>query len=55
MAKSPVRRAFLILLGAAAVIAFGLILAQDQITLQVRSTVAAEDPRSSADGGSGPR
>jgi cardiolipin synthase len=45
MAKSPVRRAFLILLGAAAVIAFGLILAQDQITLQVRSTVAAEDPR----------
>ncbi len=45
MAMSPVRRAFLILLGAAAVIALGLLLAQDQVTLQVRSTVSADDPR----------
>ena len=40
---SPVRRAFVILLVAAAVIALGLVLAQDQVTLQVRSAVSAED------------
>ena len=44
MGMSPVRRAFVILLVAAAVIAFGLILAQDQITLRVRSAMSSEDP-----------
>ena len=39
----PVRRAFLILLVAAAVVALGLLLAQDQDTLHVRSAVSAED------------
>ena len=45
MAKSPVRRAFRVLLIAACVIAVGLVLAQDQFTLRVRSAVSAEDPR----------
>lgn len=45
MAKSPVRRAFLILFFAACAIALGIVLAQDQITLRVRSAVSAEDPR----------
>jgi cardiolipin synthase len=44
MGMSPVRRAFLILFCAAAVIAVGLLIAQDQETLRVRSTVAARDP-----------
>ena len=44
MGMPPVRRAFVILLVAAAVIAFGLILAQDQITLRVRSAMSSEDP-----------
>jgi cardiolipin synthase A/B len=43
MGMHPVRRAFVILLCAAGVIAFGLMLAQDQVTLQVRSAVSAED------------
>jgi cardiolipin synthase len=45
MAMSPIRRAFIILLGAAAIVALGLMLAQDQITLRIRSAVSAEDPR----------
>ena len=44
MGMSPVRRAFVILGIAAAVVALALLLAQDQITLQVRSAVSAEDP-----------
>ena len=48
MAKSPVRRAFIILFFAACVIAVGVLLAQDQITLKVRSAVSAEDPRHSS-------
>jgi cardiolipin synthase len=43
MAK-PIRRAFIILLVAAAVIALFLLLAQDQETLQIRSARGAEDP-----------
>src|SRR5215510_11862990 len=45
---SPVRRAFVILLVAAGVVAVLLMLAQDQETLKVRSAVGAEDPRHSA-------
>lgn len=45
MGMSPVRRAFVILLIAAAVIALGLVFAQDQVTLQIRSGVSAEDSR----------
>ena len=45
MAKSPARRAFRILFVAACVVALGIVLAQDQITLRVRSAVSAEDPR----------
>ncbi|MGB2715343.1 MAG: phospholipase D-like domain-containing protein [Vicinamibacterales bacterium] len=45
MGMSPVRRASIILLIAAAVIAVGLMFAQDQITLKLRSAYAAEDPR----------
>ena len=41
----PVRRAFVILLIAAAVVALGLLFAQDQDTLRPRSELAAEDPR----------
>ncbi len=48
MAQSPVRRAFIILLVAAAVVAFLLMLAQDQETLKIRSAVTADDPRHSA-------
>ena len=44
MGMSPVRRAFVILLVAAALVAMGLVFAQDQITLEVRSAHAAEDP-----------
>jgi cardiolipin synthase len=44
MGLSPVRRAFVILLAAAAVVVLGLVFAQDQITLEVRSAHAAEDP-----------
>jgi hypothetical protein len=40
---SPVRRAFVILFVAAAVVALGLLFAQDQVTLQVRTAVSAED------------
>lgn len=40
-----VRRAFTILLIAALVIAALLLLAQDQVTLTIRSSVSAEDPR----------
>jgi cardiolipin synthase A/B len=43
MGMSPVRRAFVILLVAAAVVALGLMLAQDQVTLRTRSAVSAED------------
>jgi cardiolipin synthase len=45
MGMSPVRRAFVILLVAAAVVALGLLFAQDQVTLQMRSAVSAEDSR----------
>jgi cardiolipin synthase len=43
MGMSPVRRAFVILLVAAAAVAVGLVVAQDQITLRIRSAVSAED------------
>ena len=45
MAMSPVSRAFLILLVAAGVVALGLLFAQDQVTLRMRSAVSAEDSR----------
>jgi cardiolipin synthase A/B len=45
MAKSPVKRAFFILFIAAAAVAALLMLAQDQVTLKIRSAVGAEDPR----------
>jgi cardiolipin synthase len=45
MGMSPVRRAFVILFVAAVVIALGLLVAQDQVVLRVRSAVSAEDPR----------
>jgi cardiolipin synthase len=45
MARSPARRAFFALFVAAAVIAIFLMLAQDQVTLKVRSAVGAEEPR----------
>lgn len=48
MANSPVRRAFFILFIAAAVIAAFLMLAQDQVTLKIRSAVGAEEPRHAA-------
>ena len=48
MALSPVRRAFAILLTAAAVVAVLLMLAQDQETLKVRSAIGAADPRHSS-------
>jgi cardiolipin synthase len=48
MAMSPVRRAFVILLAAAGIVAMLLALAQDQETLKVRSAISAEDPRHSA-------
>jgi cardiolipin synthase len=44
MGMPPVRRAFVILLVAAGVVAVLLMLAQDQETLKIRSAVAAEDP-----------
>lgn len=47
MAK-PFRRALLILLIAAVVVALGLLLAQDQETLRIRSAVPADDPRNAA-------
>ena len=43
MGMSPVRRAFVILIVAAAVVALGLMLAQDQVTLRVRSAASAAD------------
>ena len=43
MAMSPVRRAFVILLSAAAVVAFGLLFAQDQETLRPRSKLSVEE------------
>jgi cardiolipin synthase len=45
---SPVRRAFVILLAVAAVIALLLMFAQDQETLKIRSAISAEDPRHSS-------
>ena len=45
MGMSPVRRAFVILLTAAAVVALLLLLAQDQVTLRIRSAVGAAEPR----------
>jgi cardiolipin synthase len=48
MAMSPVRRAVVIVLVAAGVIALLLMLAQDQETLKIRSAIAADDPRHSA-------
>ena len=43
MGMSPVRRAFVILLVAAALVALGLLFAQDQVTLRLRSAKAAAD------------
>ncbi len=45
MGIGPVRRAFVILLIAAAAVALGLLFAQDQETLRLRSELAADDPR----------
>jgi cardiolipin synthase len=45
MGMSPVRRASFILFIAAAVVALGLLLAQDQVTLKIRSAYGADDPR----------
>ena len=45
MGMSPVRRAFVILFIAAAVVAVFLMLAQDQVTLKTRSAVGAAEPR----------
>ena len=45
MALTPLRRAFVILFCVALVIALGLALAQDQITLRVRSAYAADHPQ----------
>jgi cardiolipin synthase len=45
MGIAPVRRAFLILFVAAIVVAVGLLVAQDQGVLRVRSGVSAADPR----------
>jgi cardiolipin synthase len=44
VARSPIRRAFIILLVAATVVVLGLVFAQDQETLRPRSALAAEDP-----------
>ena len=44
----PVRRALFILLIAVVVVALGLLLAQDQETLRIRSAVPADDPRNAA-------
>ncbi len=48
MTKSPVKRAFFILFIVAAVVAVLLMLAQDQVTLKVRSAVGAREPRHAA-------
>jgi cardiolipin synthase A/B len=48
MALPPVRRAFVILLAVAGIVAVLLMLAQDQDTVEVRSAVSADDPRHSA-------
>jgi cardiolipin synthase A/B len=45
MGMSPVRRAFVILFFVAVVVAIGLIIAQDQTVVRVRSAYTAEDPR----------
>src|SRR5215207_3671050 len=45
MAKSPVRRAFFILFIAAAVVTALLLVAQDQVTLRIRSAAGAAEPR----------
>jgi len=42
--RKPLRRAGIVLLTAALVVATGLLLAQDQETLRIRSTFAADDP-----------
>jgi cardiolipin synthase len=43
--RRPIRRAAIILGIAAALVALGLLFAQDQETLRIRSAVSAEDPR----------
>src|SRR4029079_18200344 len=45
MGIPPVRRAFVILLVAAGIVALLLMFAQDQETLKIRSAVSAEDTR----------
>ena len=45
MGMSPVRRAFTILLVAAGIVGLGLLLAQDDVVLRVKSAYAARDPR----------
>jgi len=44
MGLSPVRRAFVILAAAAAVVAIGVLLHQDRVVLQITSAIAAEEP-----------
>ena len=48
MAKSPVHRALFVLFIAAAIVAILLMLAQDQVTLKVRSAAGASEPRHAA-------
>jgi cardiolipin synthase len=48
MSKSPVRRAFKILIISAAVVALGLLLAQDDVVLRLKSAYPAQDPRHAA-------
>jgi cardiolipin synthase A/B len=45
MAMSPVRRAFVILFFVAVVVAIGLVIAQDQSVVRVRSAYTVDDPR----------
>jgi cardiolipin synthase len=45
MGMSPVRRAFTILLVAAAIVTLALLLAQDDVVLRVKSAYSAQDPR----------
>jgi cardiolipin synthase A/B len=45
MAKSAAHKAFFILFVAAAIVAIFLMLAQDQVTLKIRSAAGAEEPR----------
>ena len=48
MGMSPVRRAFTILLVSAGIVALGLLLAQDDVVLRLKSAYSAQDPRHAA-------